>query len=177
MCWYVFYTPRGWAAILGEKRTISATVLPTLSPLNIFLYNLQQTGRPTRFVTMDDYSIAVITQIRKYYEGVIINHWDVELDLSAQPDYSRKVLEYVYTIPYGTTRTYSEVAAATSNPRAARAVGQAMRRNPLPLIIPCHRVVAQNGLGGFTSEGGIRVKEEMLSMEKYNLQKSNAPLF
>lgn len=166
MCWYIFYTPRGWAAIFSEKRTISATVLPTPSPLNTFLYNIQQTGQKARFVPLHNCSIPVINKIRNYYAGEVITDWDVELDLGALPLYSRKVLQYVYTIPYGTTQTYGDVAAATGNPRAARAVGQIMKNNPIPLIIPCHRVVARNNVGGFTAAGGVKTKEEMLLLEQ-----------
>jgi methylated-DNA-[protein]-cysteine S-methyltransferase len=77
-----------------------------------------------------------------------------------------EVLEYVFTIPYGSTLTYGEVARAIGNPRAARAVGQANRNNPIPLVIPCHRVVGRNSLGGFSGPGGLQLKLEMINMEK-----------
>jgi methylated-DNA-[protein]-cysteine S-methyltransferase len=97
----------------------------------------------------------------------------VIFSLDAFPPFSRKVLEFVHTIPYGETLTYAEVAHAVGQPKAARAVGQALKRNPLPLIIPCHRVVATNGLGGFTSPGGIATKLEMLQWERKNLFLNN----
>jgi len=74
-----------------------------------------------------------------------------------------KVLQKVRAIPYGKTRTYGEIAAALGNPGAARAVGGANRSNPIPIIIPCHRVVAANGLGGYS--GGPDIKAKLLEHE------------
>ncbi len=91
---------------------------------------------------------------------------DVPLDLSALPSFPRKVFEVVRTIPAGETLSYGEVAAAVGSPGAARAVGQALGRNPFPIVIPCHRVLAAGGrIGGFTAPGGVSVKEQMLAAE------------
>jgi methylated-DNA-[protein]-cysteine S-methyltransferase len=172
MSWHVFYTPWGWAAVLGENKNIKKSVLPTLDLPNLREY-IEQTGLDARFVLLPDYSLPVVNKFCAYYEGVIINSWDIGLSLDAFPPFSRKVLEFVHTIPYGETLTYAEVAHAVGQPKAARAVGQALKRNPLPLIIPCHRVVATNGLGGFTSPGGIATKLEMLQWERKNLFLNN----
>ena len=91
---------------------------------------------------------------------------DVPLDLDALPNFHRKVFEVVRTIPAGETLSYGEVAAAAGSPGAARAVGQALGRNPYPIVIPCHRVLAAGGrIGGFTATGGVAVKERMLAAE------------
>jgi len=91
---------------------------------------------------------------------------DVPLDLDALPNFHRKVFEVVRTIPAGETLSYGEVAAAAGSPGAARAVGQALGRNPYPIVIPCHRVLAAGGrIGGFTATGGVTVKERMLAAE------------
>ena len=75
-------------------------------------------------------------------------------------------------IPHGETRSYAELAEMAGYPRAARAVGQAMRRNPLPMVVPCHRVTAANGLGGFGGEGAkgtwASIKERLLHSERLN---------
>jgi methylated-DNA-[protein]-cysteine S-methyltransferase len=169
MFWYIFFTPRGWAAVLGERRAICASVLPTPSPLTTLYQYTAQTGYEARFVSLHDYSLTVVNKFRRYYEGEVIQDWDVELKLDTFPTFSRKVLNLVYNIPYGQTMTYADVARATGKPGAARAIGQVMKRNPLPLIIPCHRVVASNGPGGFTSPGGVTTKLEMLQWERNNL--------
>lgn len=171
MCWYIFYTPRGWAAIYVNNASlnsniIKASVLPTPSPLTTLSYIYkQETGPMVRFVPFTDNSIPVINKFRDYYKGRIIEDWEVELDLDGFPDFSKKVLRYVYSIPYGTVRSYGDVARAIGKPGASRAIGQVMHLNPIPLIIPCHRVVARNGWGGFSSPGGIEVKKQMLWLE------------
>ncbi|NLY88291.1 MAG: methylated-DNA--[protein]-cysteine S-methyltransferase [Firmicutes bacterium] len=78
-------------------------------------------------------------------------------------DFQQRVWRALTEIPYGETRTYKEIAAATGSPGAARAVGQACGANPLPLLIPCHRVVATGGLGGFG--GGEQLKKYLLRLE------------
>ena len=168
MSWYVFHTAWGWAAILGENKTVLGAILPTDDPRDLY-EQIQQTGLDARFVSLPCYSFPVVNKFYAYYEGAVINDWDIELSLVNLPPFSRKVLEFVHTLPYGETLTYGEVAQAIGNPGATRAVGQALKRNPLPLIIPCHRVVASNGPGGFTSPGGIATKLEMLQWETKNL--------
>jgi methylated-DNA-[protein]-cysteine S-methyltransferase len=78
-----------------------------------------------------------------------------------------RIYEAVRRIPYGKTATYGEIAAAVGT--GPRVVGQAMARNPTPLVIPCHRVVAADGLGGFSPS--IEIKEELLAMEKKGKKK------
>jgi len=86
------------------------------------------------------------------------------LDLSGLPDFTARVLRVVAAIPYGQTKSYGEVARLAGSPRAARAVGQVMHNNPLPLFVPCHRVVGSDGsLVGFGS--GLANKSAILDME------------
>lgn len=77
----------------------------------------------------------------------------------------RRVYEVVRAIPRGETRTYADVAREAGSPGAARAVGQAMRRNPTLFFMPCHRVVAAGGLGGFSARGAIATKRALLALE------------
>lgn len=80
--------------------------------------------------------------------------------------FSRKVYRVVARIPIGEVRTYQWVASQAGNPRAARAVGQILKKNPFPLIIPCHRVVpAGGGAGGYSGRGGSRAKQRLLELE------------
>ena len=82
-------------------------------------------------------------------------------------DFQKRVWEALIQIPYGETRTYKEIAAAAGNPKASRAVGMANNRNPIPIIIPCHRVIGTNGsLTGYA--GGLKVKEYLLKLEREN---------
>jgi methylated-DNA-[protein]-cysteine S-methyltransferase len=84
--------------------------------------------------------------------------------------FQAKALQTVYAIPYGETRSYGDIAAAIGQPRAARAVGRANATNPMPLVIPCHRVIASDGsLHGYGGPGGLRTKAWLLDLERQNL--------
>ena len=98
------------------------------------------------------YAVAAIArEIKNYFrqgEPLLPLHWDL-IDSSSLSDFAKKVYETILLIPHGETRTYAWVAEKMGKPLAARAVGQALRRNPFPILIPCHRVVADKSLGGF----------------------------
>lgn len=90
--------------------------------------------------------------------------FDVEPDLRVQPDFYKRVLAELALVEYGVTTTYGALAARSGNPRAARAVGTVMNRNPVPIVLPCHRVVGANGsLTGYG--GGLHRKELLLRLE------------
>jgi len=90
----------------------------------------------------------------------------IRLDLTRVPAFHRRVFGVVRDIPPGQTRSYGEVAALCGQRHAARAVGQAMARNPFPLIVPCHRVLAAGGRsGGFSAPGGVTTKLRLLAIE------------
>jgi len=103
----------------------------------------------------------------------------VDLDLSDRPAWDRHVLEAVAAIPWGRTASYGEIARQVGAPRAARAVGGAVGRNPISLLIPCHRVIAADGtLGGYGGDGWgsredrLRMKRELLAWEGVTLDPS-----
>jgi methylated-DNA-[protein]-cysteine S-methyltransferase len=102
-------------------------------------------------------------ELEEYLEGRR-RAFDVEPDLRVQPDYYRRVLAELARVGYGETTTYGTLAARSGNPRAARAVGTVMNRNPVPILLPCHRVVGANGsLTGYA--GGLDRKEMLLRLE------------
>ena len=100
-------------------------------------------------------------EIKAYLAGNL-KKFTIDFEIDAAP-FQKKVLKFVSTIPYGKTFSYGEIALKLGNPRASRAVGTANARNNLPLIIPCHRVVAANGLGGYG--GGLPLKIKLLRHE------------
>ena len=85
-----------------------------------------------------------------------------DLDPAGSPDIPARLAR---SIPPGSVRSYGDIARAIGRPRAARAVGQAMGQNPVPVIVPCHRVVATSGPGGFSAAGGLSLKRKMLLLE------------
>jgi methylated-DNA-[protein]-cysteine S-methyltransferase len=99
-------------------------------------------------------------------EGEAIDLCAVPLDLAGVPPFERRVYEIARTIPPGSTLAYGDIAARLGTPGEARAVGQALGRNPFPIIVPCHRVLAAGGkIGGFSANGGIATKLRLLSIE------------
>jgi methylated-DNA-[protein]-cysteine S-methyltransferase len=110
--------------------------------------------------------LATITeQLRAYFDGRRIG-FNIPLDLKRLTPFQLTVLQTARRIPPGTTWTYGQVAHAIGKPKASRAVGQALGRNPVPIVIPCHRVVASDGsLGGYSGGGGLESKRRLLTLE------------
>ena len=106
---------------------------------------------------------AAARQLEEYFAGRR-HRFDLPLDLALASGFRRSVLSYLPTIGYGHTASYQLVAAAVNNPRAVRAVGTACATNPLPLVIPCHRVIRADGHPG-AYLGGPEIKHQLLDME------------
>ncbi|OGO31374.1 MAG: hypothetical protein A2Z29_10230 [Chloroflexi bacterium RBG_16_56_11] len=144
------------ASVEGLKRV----TLPQGSEDTAFrqLNGLQEaTSSPARFTDL-------AARLRRYYEGHQVALTD-KLDLSGATLFQESVWLTVGLIPYGQTRSYGWIAGQIGNPGAARAVGQALGSNPLPVIIPCHRVLtADGGVGGFS--GGLEMKRFLLGLER-----------
>ena len=109
----------------------------------------------------------VIDDARRYFAGERVDFTGVPVDLGAQAPFFNRVYAAVRALGWGETATYGAIAKLLdAGPEAARAVGQAMAANPIPLIIPCHRVTAANGqIGGFSAPGGSSSKALMLGIE------------
>ncbi|HSZ36431.1 MAG TPA: methylated-DNA--[protein]-cysteine S-methyltransferase [Acidimicrobiales bacterium] len=101
------------------------------------------------------------SQLDEYFEGERTD-FDVQMELDGT-DFQREVWTELTRIPYGETISYGELARRVGRPSAPRAVGQANGRNPIPIIVPCHRVLASNGIGGYG--GGLKVKRQLLAVE------------
>jgi methylated-DNA-[protein]-cysteine S-methyltransferase len=106
----------------------------------------------------------VADSIRDYLAGRA-HDFDFTLDLENLSGFGRSVLEAVRRIPYGTLRSYKSIAQEIGAPRATRPVGQALARNPLPIVIPCHRVVNSDGTLGGYSGGGTDMKRRLIAIE------------
>lgn len=107
-------------------------------------------------------------QMREYFAGQR-RVFELVVDTAGMPPFFREVLSQCRRIPFGHTVSYGELAVAAGSPLAARAVGQALKRNPAAIVIPCHRVLAANGLGGFSARGGLRTKRALLAFEGVGL--------
>mgnify|MGYP002798271360 FL=1 len=149
MAWLRFETPFGPMALEGET-ALTRLWLPGTLPA------LRGRGEETPLLR------AAREALMAYFAG---ERRDFDLPLApAGTDFQRAVWEALRAIPYGGTRTYGEIAAAVGRPKAVRAVGQANHVNPLPIFIPCHRVVGKGGaLTGYA--GGLDLKRALLALE------------
>ena len=149
MAWLRFETPFGPMALEGET-ALTRLWLPGTRP------DLCGKGEETPLLR------AAREALMAYFAGER-RDFDLPLD-PAGTDFQRAVWEALRAIPYGGTRTYGEIAAAVGRPKAVRAVGQANHVNPLPIFIPCHRVVGKGGaLTGYA--GGLDLKRALLALE------------
>ena len=106
-----------------------------------------------------------VRQLDEYVQGKR-TAFDLPVDLEACSDFQRRVLEAAVAVPRGRLATYGEIAARIGAPQAARAVGQALARNPVPIIVPCHRVAAADGsLTGYSGGAGVETKAKLLRLE------------
>jgi len=128
----------------------------------VFLRRLKEKF-PGKIIRDDRKNRNVLNQLKKYLKGEL-QCFDCKLDFKGTP-FQKKVWSALANIPYGQTRSYKEIARAIGHPKAFRAVGNANGQNSIPLIIPCHRVIENNGgLGGFGH--GVKMKKQLLDFEK-----------
>jgi methylated-DNA-[protein]-cysteine S-methyltransferase len=109
--------------------------------------------------------------VRAYFTGVSVDFSSVPLDFGSTTAFRLRVYQALRAVPRGRVLDYGELASAAGSAGAARAVGQAMAHNPLPLFVPCHRVVSASGhIGGFSAPGGRSTKRRLLELEATELQ-------
>ena len=109
---------------------------------------------------------AVIDRVLDLLAGGKVDLSDVPLDFGAAPDFHKRAYEIARTIPPGHTMTYGEIAKRLGVPHESREVGQALGKNPVAIIVPCHRVLGADGkMGGFSANGGVATKRRILEIE------------
>ncbi len=161
VAWHVFDTPLGAMALAWRGEALVGGLLPGEADPQAAAARWPE-ARPA---APPAWLRRVVARIARHLEGAPDDLRDVPVDLSAHGPFARAVLEAARAIPPGEVRTYGDLAAAVGRPGAARAVGTALGRNSVPLVVPCHRVVARGGLGGFSSPGGLVTKRRLLEAE------------
>ena len=146
-------SPVGVFCVEGDERCVSAIYLPHEK-------RRASSGPAPRAVA------RAVAQLREYFEGRR-KTFSVALADTAATDFQRSVWSTLRDIPYGSVMTYAQVAEAAGHPGAQRAVGNANHANPVPVIVPCHRVVGSSGLGGYG--GGDAIKRYLLELEGVSL--------
>jgi methylated-DNA-[protein]-cysteine S-methyltransferase len=161
----LFDTAIGRCAIVWGRRGIRSVELPgrddtaTRRRITKSRPGAQETAPPPQV----EHAITAITEL---FDGGADDLHDVVLDVAELPEFDRRVYDATRAITPGSTSTYGAIAAQIGEPGSAQAVGQALGRNPIPIIVPCHRVVAADGsMRGFSAPGGIATKRRMLALE------------
>jgi len=155
-----FNTSMGWIGVLGSVKGLLRATLPQRSAQEAHHLLGDSVNRATRSPRRFE---DLMERLRAYFGGHKAAFPD-RLDLSGATSFQREVWEITRLIPYGETRSYTWVAEQIKRQGAVRAVGQALARNPLPVIVPCHRVLNIDGkLGGYS--GGVETKRQLLFLE------------
>ena len=158
----IFVTPWGWMGISETQKGVDAIVLPKPTRAAVESVFRSSRKRPINFRTTWRLQ-AARTQVCEYLSRTR-QCFDLPLDLSQGTSFQRLVWGILKRIPYGKLRSYQWIAARVGGRQYARAVGNAVGANPVPIVIPCHRIVAHDGaLGGFS--GGLSVKRKLLTLE------------
>jgi methylated-DNA-[protein]-cysteine S-methyltransferase len=164
----IFKTKAGHFGLVGTDNVLLRTYLP-LSRADEVKSNVLRELVTARY----DKNVfkALQDQISAYFEGAYVDFDnDIPIPLEGLSSFARSVLNACRGIRYGQTMSYGTLAQKSGNPKAARAIGGAMARNPIPLIIPCHRVVRSDGkIGGFSATGGVPLKKRLLRIESQGL--------
>jgi len=162
MRYRIFATALGDMALGWTEAGINRFRLPG-DPADLMADRLQRHGyRPDPAGQGD-----LVARVRAYAVGAPDDFADIPVDLSGVPEQNRRIYEHIRGLGWGTTTSYGAIARWLGDVALSRAVGAAMGANPVPLIVPCHRVMAADGrTGGFSAPGGVDSKLRLLALEK-----------
>ncbi|HEY2797056.1 MAG TPA: methylated-DNA--[protein]-cysteine S-methyltransferase [Thermoanaerobaculia bacterium] len=161
----IFDTAIGACGIAWGERGITNAWLPEADPAAL-RRKIARSLPDSREGALSEAILSMIDAIVALLAGEPMDLSAVPLDLDGVPEFYRRVYELARAIPPGQTLAYGEVASRLGDPTQARAVGQALGANPIPILIPCHRVLAANGrTGGFSAPGGVSTKLRLLEIE------------
>ncbi len=164
--WCKFKSDLGWMGLLGCGSRVSALTLGHASPVQV-RQHLARHADLSSDAREHDFSPALRERLQCYASGERVDFADIEIETHELTPFRRAVVAALRQIPYGSTLSYAELAEMAGSPRAARAVGSTMAANRVPLIVPCHRVVAAGGnLGGFSAPSGLTMKQRLLQLEQ-----------
>lgn len=165
---HVFQTALGPCAIAWTDRGIRALALPGATAAATAAA-LGRIAGPAADGIPEGVVAEAVRRVTGLLAGASDNLLDIPLDETVVSDFERRVYAATRAVGPGCTTTYGAIAAAIGEPGAARAVGVALGRNPFAPIVPCHRVLAAGGAGGFSAPGGVSAKRRMLAVEGVHL--------
>lgn len=161
-----------YGLVVSTVHGLLETTLPAAASPDEILATLHK--RYTRPCGENDLTRDVAERLFHYFSGELVD-FDYPLDQRRFTAFQQLVYQAVHAIGYGSVKSYGEIAREIQRPRAARGVGASMAHNPLPIIIPCHRVIGSSGaMTGYSAPGGVSRKETLLRMEATVLRKKMA---
>lgn len=164
--WTTIETTWGTCGIRWADTGVTGLCLPDSDRNEIEADLRAVTGSAHPTPQLPDWLGKLANRIRTYFDTQPTDFSDIPLEFPDSTPFARRVYQAARAIPPGEIASYGELAERVGKPGAARAVGTALGRNPIPLLMPCHRIVARSGrLGGFSSPGGIATKERLLDWE------------
>ena len=162
----LFDTPIGTCAVAWSGRGIAGLQLPEPSPAATRARVQRRWPGVVEASSVPAGVQRALDRVQALLAGDAVDLADIPLDLEAAPEFHRRVYDVARTIPPGRTMTYGEIARRLGVPHESREVGQALGRNPVAIIVPCHRVLGADGkMGGFSANGGVSTKRRMLEIE------------
>ncbi len=165
----IFETDLGWMGIAWQSKQIRETQLPQRNK-DILSFSMEREHQGKKAPLWVE---KIIQKMQRHLQGSEEDFQNLPYFWDKVTDFQRKVYQGALQIPYGKVVSYKGLAEQIGKPKAARAVGQALSKNPFPLIVPCHRILASgNRPGGFTAYGGLNTKEKLLQIEGYSWGKS-----
>jgi methylated-DNA-[protein]-cysteine S-methyltransferase len=172
----LFETPIGWCGIAWSEQGLTRLQLPE-ADREATERRLNSLALLTPAESLPPPIALAVAEIQQYLNGERADFATVPLDLTRTTPFHRAVYDATRAIGWGRTATYGDLARRTGSTGAARAVGQALARNPIAIIIPCHRILASgNRMGGFSAFGGTTSKERLLALEGVTLERGQKAL-
>lgn len=173
-----FKTKLGWFGVLHHESTMFGLKFGFASRSELvgeFTQSLDRSGESTWASPRLKTSFDGFSKSNEHWKQLLVDYAagkhvcfaDVELNDAGRTEFQTRVLNACREIRYGSTVAYGQLAAQAGSTKAARAVGSVMKSNRFPIIIPCHRVVASTGIGGFSASDGTSTKRRLLTMEGY----------
>jgi methylated-DNA-[protein]-cysteine S-methyltransferase len=160
----IFKTNFGWCGIVTYKKKLRRIFIGYRNYNQLPRQITEEFGKDLKKTPSDG---KLIEKIHLYCSGKKTSFRGYKMDWSSITPFQTKVLRAAMKIPYGTVSTYGKLAKTIGHPNSSRAVGNALSKNPFPLIVPCHRIVRGDGkVGGFSAGGGKKLKEKLLNMER-----------
>jgi methylated-DNA-[protein]-cysteine S-methyltransferase len=171
--WTTFSTSLGICGMSWKAQEVTSFFLPEASKKSV-AKRLKRMAGNARATAPSRWVRELIQKAKAHMEGHLQDFSSVSLHFYETSEFMRLVYQAAQKIPPGKVMTYGELAARMGKPNAVRAVGNALGKNPVPLIVPCHRVISSSGkLGGFSALGGLKIKAALLELEGISLTKPN----